>query len=274
MGTYYKGQRYGSSTVKIQDTGEDGLLQRLIEGTQTEDFVETKLTKVTQHFGNGFNNLTISATFVNVTSVVAYSHEKSGFGVETYPLLMRGIGYQFYKATCRMINVPQLESLPVAIFRNAKSLERLFLPNVKTTSFQWQFGNCSSLITADIGDKYVGTIQDSMFYSCTNLKALIIRASSMIRNTASNAFNQSSVANGTGFVYVPTDLVSTYQSATNWVTYASQIRPFVIATNPTDIQTKLNDTNVAVNTLIICDELDYDEGKYTLKIAEGQGEII
>ena len=40
-----------------------------------------------------------------------------------------------------------------------------------------------------------------------------------------SAFNNSSIAGGTGFIYVQDDLVDTYKSAENWSTYASQIKP-------------------------------------------------
>jgi hypothetical protein len=40
-----------------------------------------------------------------------------------------------------------------------------------------------------------------------------------------NVFSSSAIANGTGFVYVPDNLVEKYKTATNWSTYASQIKP-------------------------------------------------
>ena len=36
--------------------------------------------------------------------------------------------------------------------------------------------------------------------------------------------SQNKFTNGTGFVYVPAESVDTYKSATNWSTYAEQIR--------------------------------------------------
>ena len=42
---------------------------------------------------------------------------------------------------------------------------------------------------------------------------------------SSNVFANSSVASGTGFIYVPDDLVNSYKAHTNWSAYASQIKP-------------------------------------------------
>jgi hypothetical protein len=39
-----------------------------------------------------------------------------------------------------------------------------------------------------------------------------------------NSFDSSSIAKGTGYVYVPRSLVDSYKSATNWSTYANQFR--------------------------------------------------
>ena len=39
-----------------------------------------------------------------------------------------------------------------------------------------------------------------------------------------NTFVGSGIASGTGYIYVPDDLVDQYKVATNWATYASQIK--------------------------------------------------
>jgi hypothetical protein len=39
-----------------------------------------------------------------------------------------------------------------------------------------------------------------------------------------NAFVNTPIAKSTGYIYVPRALVDSYKSATNWSTYANQIR--------------------------------------------------
>ena len=39
-----------------------------------------------------------------------------------------------------------------------------------------------------------------------------------------NVFTGTPIASGTGFIYVPDEAVETYKTATNWNTYASQIK--------------------------------------------------
>ena len=42
--------------------------------------------------------------------------------------------------------------------------------------------------------------------------------------SASNAFGNSAIAKGTGYIYVPYALLEQYKVATNWATYANQFR--------------------------------------------------
>ena len=63
-----------------------------------------------------------------------------------------------------------------------------------------------------------------VFYNMTNLKAVIIRGDNVSQLNNVNTFNGSSIANGTGYIYVPAVLVDQYKAATNWVTIADQIR--------------------------------------------------
>lgn len=63
-----------------------------------------------------------------------------------------------------------------------------------------------------------------LFYNLTNLKAVIIRGGNVPQLNNASHFNGSSIANGTGYIYVPAVLVDQYKAATNWVTIADQIR--------------------------------------------------
>ena len=70
----------------------------------------------------------------------------------------------------------------------------------------------------------VANIQYKDFNGCTALVALILAKTTLVPLTDVNAFENSTVAIGTGYIYVPSALVDEYKTATNWVTYASQIR--------------------------------------------------
>ena len=81
---------------------------------------------------------------------------------------------------------------------------------------------CSELIKADFSN--LQTIRYSTFYINNKLVTLIIRTQVVAKLDKTSAFTGTPIASGTGYVYVPSALVDSYKSATNWSTYANQIR--------------------------------------------------
>lgn len=99
----------------------------------------------------------------------------------------------------KVAKLPLLEKV-VEIFRNDTSLEVVYLP--KATSFS-----------------------GGVFADDVNLKALILDSDTVANLQSTNSFVRSGIANGTGYVYVRDNLVNSYKTATNWSTYADQIKP-------------------------------------------------
>lgn len=88
------------------------------------------------------------------------------------------------------------------------------------------FQNCTSLKRAEFGNLGTDTgIYGNAFKTCTSLEKVIIRGTDVCRLAGTNAFAESSIDSGTGYVYVPDNLVEDYKTASNWATYASQIKP-------------------------------------------------
>lgn len=88
------------------------------------------------------------------------------------------------------------------------------------------FGNCRLLkraefesLTSSLG------IYATAFGGCTVLEKLVLRGQEVSRLRHANAFTGSGIASGTGYIYVPDSLVDSYKTATNWSTYANQIKP-------------------------------------------------
>ena len=121
------------------------------------------------------------------------------------------------------LNLPLLQGTSASsIIANAISLKEVNFPSLTTCGGSFLSG-CKVLETIDFGSIIV--INATAFQNCSALKSVIIRTTSKVcelRNT--NAFAGSGIANGTGFVYVPDNLVDSYKTATNWSTYASQIK--------------------------------------------------
>ena len=70
----------------------------------------------------------------------------------------------------------------------------------------------------------VTTFQSYAFYNCSKLATIIIETNSVATLKNVNVFTNTPIANGIGYIYVPANLVESYKTASNWSTYADQIR--------------------------------------------------
>ena len=116
-------------------------------------------------------------------------------------------------------------SVGIQAFAYCSQLESVVFNKAEILS-TYAFSNCTMLKRAEFAniDSSKG-IYTNCFVSCTALEKVVLRAQSVCKLQNTSAFNGSGVANGTGYIYVPDDLVDNYKTATNWVTYASQIKP-------------------------------------------------
>lgn len=108
-------------------------------------------------------------------------------------------------------------------FRNCDHLETADIAAYQVSKNA--FYGCSALETVRITGT-VRTIQSAAFSGCTNLTALILDKSDSTVTTLSNtdAFSGTPIASGTGYIYVPDEQVNDFKAATNWNTYATQIK--------------------------------------------------
>ena len=104
---------------------------------------------------------------------------------------------------------------------NCVKLTSVVLPAVQVTNANAMLG-CSALTQADFSN--LQHIQHSTFYGDKKFATLIIRTQAVAKLDATSAFKDTLIASGKGYVYVPSALVDSYKSATNWSTYANQIR--------------------------------------------------
>ena len=104
---------------------------------------------------------------------------------------------------------------------NCVKLTSVVLPAVQVTNANAMLG-CSALTQADFSN--LQHIQHSTFYGDKKFATLIIRTQAVAKLDATSAFKDTLIASGKGYVYVPSALVDSYKSATNWSKYANQIR--------------------------------------------------
>ena len=145
------------------------------------------------------------------------------------------------------ITFPNADSIGNTAFQYSTAIASLDFPNAKTIGAS-AFSGCTSLkninipLVTSIGDyslfgtaltkvdlPVVTSIGASAFQNCGSLTTVIIRSES-VPSLGAAAFDSTAsvitpIASGTGSIYVPDDLVGIYKEATNWSTYASQIKP-------------------------------------------------
>lgn len=96
-----------------------------------------------------------------------------------------------------------------------------------TTNFSYFIRNCRCLEVAQFDatfDSSGAGIGSSWFSGDLNLKAIILRSTTLVALTNTNAVSDVLKA-GLANVYVPSAIVDTYKEASNWSTYANFILP-------------------------------------------------
>lgn len=102
------------------------------------------------------------------------------------------------------------------VFKGCTSLKSVSMPKMQTVQ-AYAFQDCTDLEFADLS--LCTTIVAAGFVTCKKLQTVILRSSSVVSLGNVNAF-QSTPLRGydglSGVVYVPSSLISSYQTASNW----------------------------------------------------------
>ena len=199
-------------------SAEDAIITRSISGAYSNDRITTvgacaflgcqaltaiDLPNVTQVNRNAFESCVWLST-TNLPKVTEFDREvflSSGIQQADFPLATT-IGRGCFQVATNLTsaNLPLITALPTDAFRN------------------------STIQTADFAA--VTNINRTAFTDCTSLETLIIRTPSVcVISDISVALRGSKIAAGTGYIYVPDNLVDSYKAATNWVALANQIKP-------------------------------------------------
>ena len=126
----------------------------------------------------------------------------------------------FRNSPMQVADFPNVTEMGSYAFTGSSDLVTVNMPSL-TSVVKNAFESCSSLTKLDFPK--VTSIQAYAFNSCSKLTALILRANRVASLANVNALS-TSLKTGSGYTYVPADLVDNYKSATNWSTYPDKIR--------------------------------------------------
>ena len=130
---------------------------------------------------------------------------------------------------CSNLALTELPSGITSIGRSAFTYcEKLALTELPSgiTSIDYDaFSFCENLKSIKILGGLT-TIGNFAFDSCTNLTTFCLPNIINIPTLGGDrVFSDTPIASGTGYIYVPDSLVDSFKTATNWSTYADQIKP-------------------------------------------------
>lgn len=161
----------------------------------------------------------------------------------TQPLLS---SFQEGNKKLTRVSLPYCPELKNSVFSTCSNLTEIHLPSVTTIGSNC-FAGCgmtslympslSTIATGGWGWNFSSTntlqkvyfplltnLMTSDFSGDKNLTTVILGAPTVCTLAHTNVFNSTAIAAGTGYIYVPRTLVDSYKTATNWSTYANQIR--------------------------------------------------
>ena len=120
------------------------------------------------------------------------------------------------------VNLPKCTYIESNAFQSCTNLTTIVLPKC-TYINTYAFKDCTSLTTVNLPE--CTDIRTCAFENCTNLTTIILSNNQVVTLGATDVFRGSGISRGSGYIYVPDNLVDSYKSDTNWSTYANQIKP-------------------------------------------------
>ncbi len=227
----HNAKEYESVEVNVPTGG--GGATGLVDGTITE--YSGQETKVRNYAFYNCSLLT-KVDLPNATSVDNYAF----YGCTKLPSInlpnATNVGIYAFVSCKELTNIdlPNATSIGNYAFQGCSALTNIYLPNVTGVNTQ-VFYQCYSLLSIDL--PRVTAINATSFYNCYSLKAVIIRKTAEVcslynTNAFKGCYHILGTTNSTynptgakdGYIYVPRSKVDSYKSATNWSTYAEQIR--------------------------------------------------
>lgn len=138
---------------------------------------------------------------------------------------VKTIGTRAFSHCASLVSVylPEVTTLGQQGFNSCTNLKRIELPKLTNIVQGDNLTYCYALEYVDFG--FASKIPSWCVANDKMLTTLILRKNdSICALSATNALSATPIEKGTGYVYVPRALVDTYKAATNWTTYANQIR--------------------------------------------------
>lgn len=214
----------GNSELVIMDASGsnanelDSFITREISGV----YINDRITKVGHYGFGGCTNL-ISVDLPNVVTVGDSGFYNCRLLKSANLPKLTSLGNNGFNSTgFDSINLPLCTEIGSSSFSMTNQLVSVILPLVASIpGFCFNYSSVQKIDTSS-----VTSIAAYAFDDARQLDTLILRNASVCTlANSTNTFTNTKIAAGTGYIYVPDNLVDSYKTATNWVTFANQIKP-------------------------------------------------
>lgn len=150
------------------------------------------------------------ATSIGECAFYAYSYwEESGDD-----------SWEVFESALKEVNFPKATKIKSHCFHGCVSLKSVVFPAVAEIG-KSAFYECARLEIADF--PVVTTLGDTVFSRCSALKALILRSATKV-NVITNHVSDTPIEKKTGYIYVPSALLSSYETSAKGSLIEGQFR--------------------------------------------------
>ena len=218
--------------------GEDNIVMRNFT-TYTNDRVSyvgnyafayyASLTSVnfpacTKIYGYAFercSNLT-SLSFPQCTSIGNYAFSQcSKLTSVNFPACTYISSRAFYSCSnLTSATFPECSNIGSYAFDGCSKLISVSFPQC-TSVMIYAFYGCRSLTSISL--PMCTTLSSGAFYYCNNLSTIYLGASKVCTLNESSVFYSTSIGSNKGYIYVPSSLLTSYKTATNWTYFSNRI---------------------------------------------------
>lgn len=213
----------GNSELVITDASEssanelDSFITREISGV----YINNRITKVGTSAFNNCNRI----VEINLPKVTNVGNDAFSYCLKlkniNLPLCTTTGSNAFSYCAFESISLPSCQSLGGGSLRGCRQLTSINLPLVTTINGSTFYDTPIQVLDLPA----LTSIKAYGFGYVDSLHTLVLRNSTVCTLENANAFIDTKIAAGTGYIYVPDNLIDSYKIATNWVTFANQIKP-------------------------------------------------
>ena len=203
----------------------------------------------------------------NCTYIGSAAFYKTSIIAATFPKC-KSIDYDAFNS-CQSLFVADFsacETIWTNAFANCNALELTTFDNCLNIGYE-AFASCTRLSTIRLPK--IKCISTGAFYNCLSLQTLSLPGSEYCIMQDSNALSGTKIANGTGSIYVPASMLSTYQTMNYWSYYSERFAAIPgteVANTGAMSQLTIGSTTLTEEQLI---ELLEGSGGNTIPSAEG-----